>query len=294
MKNFALYISIISLIALVTGCTSYTTPAGNVRTTPVSVSVDSTEALTLCIDRRVAQRTRLIRESGIRTEAAPTEVQVSYRDSVQLICTQSDRRETAGESRTISREECTRLLAPDGIPADANGTVRTEAPAPATDPLLRALMAANPALFRDDDEVCNNRVIGGGGMNGMAINGQVGGIAQVGGFGGVGIMPGAFGLGGATRDIWLDARYMNPNVTAVVNITSASHLSGAAQGTVTVNSSQGAMPISVLDGFDYQVNVSCLVNGVPIATRSHSTNFSRRIPSGGNVLLYVICGRDRG
>ncbi len=282
MKNFALYITISSILALVAGCTSWTTPAGDVETTPFTVRGDSNTALARCIDRRSAQRSRLLRDIGIRTEATPTEVQVSYRDSVQLICTQSDRRETAGESRTISREECERLLAPDGIPADANGTVRTEVPEPTADPRLQALMAANPGLFTDDDTVCNGRVIGGGGMNGMT------GIAQVGGgFGGMGIMPGAFGLGNATRNIVFVTQGMDPRVTATVSIA------GLASN-MQLTHLNGETPVTVADGLNYQVNVVCSVNGVPTGSHAHSAEFAKRHPTGTRVMVNALCGRDRG
>jgi hypothetical protein len=297
-NNVALYISII-IASIVAGCTSWEGPEGSGSTTPISARFDSNTAFRGCIADRGKQRAELLRTIGIGVEAETTEVRVSYRDSVQLICDQSDRRETDHESRSMTREECTRLLAPDGIPADANGTVRTEteAPAPTADPRLVALMAANPALFTDDHATCI-AISRGNGVpytGGMAIGGQVRGV------GGMGIMPGVLGLSGnATRNIEIVTQGMNPRVTAVVSFVSdptndPNRPAPPVPGGLQLTSLDGVTLVSVPDGYDYHVNVTCLVNGVMVrGPLSHPAEFAKVRPTGERVRVNAFCGRRRG
>lgn len=281
MKNFALYITISSILALVAGCTSMTTPFADVETNPVHTTYDSNAPFERCMARRGAQRTRLLRELGVGP-AEPVTAVVSLRDSAQAFCAQVRlSSETTAEHQALL-SECDRQLSADGIPSDAEVTVRSETPAPTVDPRLQVLTAAH-LLPTDDDAVCSNRAMGG--MNGMAIGGaQVGGVPMIAGVMGSG--PGVLGLGGATRNIVFVTQGMSPRVTATVSVA------GLASN-IQLTYLNGETPITVNDGFNYQVNVICSVNGVPTGSYTHSAQFAKRHPTGTRVMVNALCGRYR-
>lgn len=153
MTKAFFYITIM-IAALTMGCATWSGPRGRGHSTPFEWDAEADTAMSACQDSRQRQRRELLCDAGILTGArCGGEVSVNYRDSVRLICEQSDSREAAGETRAISRDDCDRLLAADGIPADATGTVRSEAPA-TSDPMMQRIIAMNPALWQDDHAFC--------------------------------------------------------------------------------------------------------------------------------------------
>lgn len=196
-----------------TGCvTSWRSANGHGTTSPVYSDYESSSEFRACLTDRRGQRTERLNElcefaDGQCSERRP----VNYREAVTLICEQSNARESGGESRTISREDCARLLAPDGIRADATGTVTTTTNG--TDPRLAWLVGASPVLMQDDHAFCmaamsgygvptsgnyavgygasvpygNAPVVGVGGYAAVGVGGPMMGYA-------VGSMPGGVGL----------------------------------------------------------------------------------------------------
>lgn len=297
-QNIALYITIAIATA---GCANWSGPRGTGHSTPVEWTAESNTAFRSCITDRREQRHELLCDAGLLTGSrCAEEVAVGYRDSVQLICDQSDAREAAGESRTISDEECERLLASDGVPADAVGTVSSTAPATA-DPRMQWVLSMNPGLWQDDHSFCIAITSGYGAptAGGVALGAPVGvGVP------GVGVAYGApvgVGLGvgttvsAAMTNIVLDARGMRPGMIAVVTISGTPVMGSAAAVstpmTVQVTPLMGAYRVSVPDGLDYNVTVQCMLNGSVYATGSTSECFSSRYCGGGQVDLDVICGR---
>ncbi len=256
-KNIALYISIF-ILALVSGCASWSGPRGRGHSGPFEWSAEADTAMSQCQASRQRQRRELLCDAGIlsgsRCEGA--EVTVSYRDSVRLICDQSDASEADGGSRAISREDCERLLAADGIPADATGTVRSTPPTTA-DPMMQRIIAMNPALWQDDHAFCIAITSGYGTPTaGGAVPVGVGsvGVAPIGGgvpglsvglLGSTVGMPGVGGAGavhpGAVSFYYPVRSYLPRNMYAQVQIAHAS--TGSVLATVAVgNVAPGIVP----------------------------------------------------
>ncbi|MCC6563408.1 hypothetical protein IT087_00780 [Candidatus Uhrbacteria bacterium] len=318
--NSALYISISFALALVSGCAPigvYSTSTGHGSSSPFHREHSSSAETYTCMDVRDAQDDETTEEAfsllervGLIPSAHDTTV--NFRDAARLLCEQEARR---GEEREVPAEVCERWLADDGIPADATGTV-TSTERLGVDrrvedmvlPIAQArlyfgLFMADAQRYCQDREASTVLLSGGAPASGFALFAPVGAMAGTSYFGGLG---GGFGLGlgtagGATtvasENIVLDTRFMSPSVTAVVSIISipaagSGRVAPTAPGTLTLTSMSGQTPVAVLDGFDYQVTVQCLVNGALMTSFSHTSRFSSPTATGGRVELDVICGRS--
>jgi hypothetical protein len=167
-NNVALYNLIISIVVAASGCggaihSEWDGPRGHGHYNPVSADYRSDDEFEICRRERREQRLALLCDAGILSGArcdtsAPATVTVGYREAVQLICEQDDRREADGQPRHMSREDCTALLA--SVPADATGEVVASAPPPppasVTDPYILRILTMNPALWQDDHAFCMN------------------------------------------------------------------------------------------------------------------------------------------
>ncbi len=309
MKNVtALYISI-SIISLVSGCAPigvYSTSTGHGSSSPVHREHSSSAETYTCMDVRDAQDDETTEEAFsllARVGLIPStrEVTVNYRDATRVLCDQSDARETAGESRTITRAECERLLAADGIPADATGTV-TSTERASVDPRVEAMILpiAQARLYfglfmADAQRYCQDRemstVLFAGSMpaGGFSTFAPIGAAAGMGYFGGLGGGTG-FGLGtsgGATAttmhargDIVVNSYNMRIDAIAVVSIDGS--------GPMQINPGvmdrhyRGAAGVAT-----HFVTVDCMINGVTVPHMHRELDFGL---DGGNVELRVLCG----
>ena len=160
------------VLTFVAGCggsslvTRWDGARGHGEVNPFETSLGSRDEFETCRTERREQRLALLCDAGVLTgdrchpesSATSSTVTVGYREAVLLICQQSDAMESNGESRTISRDDCTRLL--HDIAADTTGTVTASAPPPpppsVTDPYVLRILTMNPALWQDDHAFCMN------------------------------------------------------------------------------------------------------------------------------------------
>ncbi|MEI7512566.1 MAG: hypothetical protein WCK01_03860 [Candidatus Uhrbacteria bacterium] len=153
-------IFVLIFVTIVSGCGAsvWSGPRGHGTSIAGISDVSSTAEYHDCISDRERQRTTLLRQAGVLPTEAPTTttITVGYRDAVQLICEQDDRREP--EPRHISREDCSSLLA--SIDSEASGEVATTVTPPptpsVTDPTIMRILMMNPALRQDDVAFCMN------------------------------------------------------------------------------------------------------------------------------------------
>lgn len=292
--NNSIIVLVTLALALASGCATWSGPRGRGHSGPFEWNAESDTAMSACQDSRSRQRRELLCDAGIlsgaRCEGA--EVTVSYRDSVRLICEQSNARESAGESRAISRDDCERLLATDGIPADATGTVRSDAPSTA-DPVVQRIIAMNPALWQDDHAFCVAITTGYGTptAGGIGLGGAPLGIGGLGGGGmGVGspllassVGHGAFGGGispGTVSFYYPVRSYLPRNVYAQFQVALAANgaiLGGGVVGNVApgvaglgIVTPTVSMPLTVPRGTMVTVTWACVDASGANASRSGS------------------------
>lgn len=261
--------------ALASGCATWSGPRGRGRATPFEWSAEADTAMSACQDSRQRQRRELLCDAGILSGArCGGEVSVSYRDSVRLICEQSDSREAAGESRAISREDCERMLSREGIPADATGTVRSEAPATA-DPMMQRIIAMNPALWQDDHAFCiaitsgyGSPTAGGmlpvGGVPVGSIGGTVPGLS-VGLLGSTVGVPGVGGFGGTSGRCTSSSPVPCYEFDATGNpyaIQIVMTPVGGGAGSTFIVQPRSRLPVPVSRAIRYHVTRECVTPGV--------------------------------
>lgn len=265
--------------ALASGCATWSGPRGRGRATPFEWSAEADTAMSACQDSRQRQRRELLCDAGILSGArCGGEVSVSYRDSVRLICEQSDSREAAGESRAISREDCERMLSREGIPAEAVGTVRSDVPT-TSDPRMQWVLSMNPALWQDDHAFCiaitsgyGTPTAGGmlpvGGVSTVPVGGGVPGLS-VGFLGSTLGVPGVAGMGGVpvgssgtVSNFTFDATG-NPYAVRVT----VTPVGGVGTGSTFIVQPRSRLPVPLSRAIRYHVARECVdpVTGITTA-----------------------------
>lgn len=307
MTRFALYISI-SMVAL-SGCYRHVrTSVGEGSASPFHSEWDSADAAVTCREVRDAQDDETTEEAFALAErvglmASARETPISVRGAVATTCELDDAREAAGESRAVTtREGCERLLAADGIPADAEisvtSTDRASVDPRLTDAVLpmvqmRLLFAS---FMADAQAWCRSQEAGAAlfapGM-GFAPGFPGAGYAPLFASGGLGLS--VFGLGGsvaigtsggmaattgfARGDVVLNGYGMRPDAVAMVTVNGA---------TTPIMPGTRDQHFRLAGSATYAWSVECMVNGISRPDLRQSGVWG---PDAGRLDLDAICGR---
>jgi hypothetical protein len=309
MKN-ALYITIsIGLLSL-SGCYRHVrTSVGEGSSSPFHSEWDSASAAVTCREVRDAQDDETTEEAFALAErvglmARTSETPVRVRDAVATTCALDDAREAAGEARAVTtRDGCERLLAPDGISADAevmaSTTGRAAVDSRLTDAVLpmvqmrllfASFMADAQAWCRSQEASASVFAPGmgfapgfpGAGYGSLFASGGLGlsvfGLgAGIGGFATSGGMAPTVGF--ARGDIVLNGFGMRPDAVALVTVNGA---------TTTVTPGTRDLHFRMAGSATYAWSVDCMVNGV---TRPDLRQAGMWGPDAGRLDLDAICSR---